>query len=696
MERIAIITPCILPVPATKGGAVEGLITRIIEENEKKNQFIIDLYCIKDENSKEIKYNSTHLLYVDRSPIIAFVDNKTDAIYRRIGSNSKRLLDKKVLDLFIERTNELEENYSAVIVQNLMSTAIEIVNFCRGKYEIPVFFHMHNCVDVYRSPQYIRELVKAGVQFIAVSNYIKDEILCCDKNAVVNVLYNGVNQNNRIKKDEKEKATKFLYSGRIIPDKGVKELVIAFSQYIDRLDISERKEYGLDIIGFSDKKTHYEKTVIKYAEKNKDNIHCLKMISSEKILQKYYDYDVVVMPTQNMEPFGLVALETISRGIPLITTNSGALPEILGDGAVIIDRGASFLDDLEKALGRLSLDYEYRRTIAEKGFIRSKKIADFNIDNYYENFVDVISEKCENATVSVIVPVYNVEQYLDRCVNSLINQSYTQLEIILVDDGSTDSSGMLCDAFAQKDQRIKVVHQQNQGLSAARNSGLEIMSGDLVFFCDSDDYLNTDAIKSMVTKMYRDHADIVACGIMLTGDKEELFTNENCGMWSGHEAVIQMMRTNNICTVAWNKLYKKHLFDAVRFPIGVLHEDEATTYKLIYKAKIVSFTPVPYYYYYQRNSGIMGEKISDRSHYYIDALKERVLFFEQNKEDNLIQHSLISLLDGIKYIYRNTDDKKIKKKMTQAYKESIKKWKTPDIMGVGKAMSLLLWECIRY
>ncbi|SEL73257.1 Glycosyl transferases group 1 [Butyrivibrio sp. ob235] len=698
MSKIAIITPCLLPVPAIKGGAVERLITGIIDDNEKYNKFDIDLYCISDKNTNEFAFNKTHIINVYNDGVDKYIDKFTDSLYRRIPNvSSKRLLDKQIIKCFSARLQQLDGIYDAIVVQNVMSTALEIVEFCQGKYEIPIYFHMHNCVDVYRSPYYVKKLVQNGVQFIAVSEYIKKEILECDRNAVVHVLYNGVSLKNVQKKDVGEDAArKFLYSGRIIPGKGVKELVLAFGNFLDKLNLEEKREYRLDIIGFSDSLTLYERQVMNIAQKYSENICCLKKISADAILEKYYDYDVIVMPTKGMEPFGLVALETISRGIPLITTNSGALPEIVGAGAEIVDKSNNFVDNLEKSIWRLSHDNNLKKDIAEKGFARAREIDDFNLDKYYSNFISIINKENDTGVISIIVPVYNVEKYLDRCVDSIEKQIYRNLEVILVDDGSTDSSGDICDKYAKLDPRIKVIHQENQGLSAARNSGLEIAKGELVFFLDSDDYIEPETIESMAQKMVKDHADIVACGIKLTGDKNEIFTSSECGMWSGHEAVIQMMRTNNVCSVAWNKLYKRNLFNSIRFPAGMLHEDEATTYKLLYKAKLVSYTPETFYCYFQRSNGIMGEKISERSRHFIKAIQERIAFFDEQDEKDLVQHSRITLLDGIKYAYRNEKDVKRKKELLKMYQSNIGFGNAPEVMGVRKASALLLWKYLRY
>ena len=696
MKRLAIITPCVLPVPAVKGGAVEGLITKIIEDNEKHKQYEIDLYCLDD--GKEYEFKHTNLLRVKQSYLIRGCDKVLDAIYRRIQeSSSKRILDKEIVKQFSERIEQLTIPYDAVVVENHMSTALKIIKACKGRYEIPIYFHMHNNVDVYRSPKYITELVKNGVQFIAVSEYIKTEIMACDKNAVVKILYNGIDLNNCHKKEnQKDTANKFLYIGRVIPGKGVRELVTAFGSFLDKLTYAEKKEYKLDIVGFLDTPTLYEREVFNLAKRYSGNINCIKKISATHALLKYYEYDAVIMPTKNMEPFGLVALEAIARGVPLIITDSGALPEVVGDGAMVIENDDNLVANLEHAIKVISSDLAIRKDISDRGYKRAREINEFNIDNYYSGFVKTISGDNFAKTVSIIVPVYNVEKYLDRCMHSLINQTYTDLEIILVNDGSTDDSGKMCDQYLNSDSRIKVIHQENQGLSAARNTGLDVAKGELVFFVDSDDYLDVCAIEMMISKMSRDQADIVACGIKKVGDIDELFTNKNPGMWSGHESVIQMMRNNNLCTVAWNKLYKRELFENIKYPIGVLHEDEATTYKLLYESSIVSYTPKPYYYYFQRDNSIMAEKVSERNDQFLEALRNRVIYFEEKSEKDLIEHSRISLLEGIKYGYRNEGSKSRKSALTKEYDKNLCLRNVPRVCGVKKTFALLLWKYLRY
>ncbi|MCR5557046.1 MAG: glycosyltransferase [Butyrivibrio sp.] len=691
-------------MPATMGGAVEELITRIVSDNEIQEELSIDLFSIYDDNDENDQLRRTRVISVYYNNTQRLMDRFLDKAHRTVeGSEGYRLFDKNIAEAFEERLLDLDEPYDAVIVENQVSIARKIVDISRKAYEFPIFFHMHNDVDIYRSPKGLRELASKGVQFIAVSKYIKSQILRYAGEAVVHVLYNGTEVAGDFAELEEKKTDKvrFLYAGRIIPEKGVLELVEAYDKLLVLAGSEIRSRISLDIIGFSSNQTKYEKQVRNLAGKQ-DGINCKRRISTSDMSRKYNDYDVVVMPTMNEEPFGLVALETMSRGLPLITTNSGALPEVVGDGALIVEKSGDFTTKLADAMLRLASDKDLRNELGKRAYARARDVADFDIKNYYGGFVRIIDVAGHNDKISIVVPIFNVSHYLEKCVNSLLEQTYTNIEVLLIDDGSTDNSGELCDSFAKRDSRVKVIHQANQGLSGARNTGLDNATGEYVFFCDSDDFLQKDALVSMYDRLCRDNADIVACGISCVWDdydesgREELFTNSTPGTFSGREAVKQMTITNNICTVAWNKLYRRSLFENIRFPVGALHEDEATVYKLLYEARIVAYTPDPYYKYYQRTAGIMGGSLGNRGGYLITALTDRIKFFEEKNDTELIEYSRIALLERIKYIYRNVTDKQDRKELAKVYGENITFKSAPVVAGVKKRLALLLWKYIKY
>lgn len=234
----------------------------------------------------------------------------------------------------------------------------------------------------------------------------------------------------------------------------------------------------------------------------------------------------------------------------------------------------------------------------------------------------------ENILVSVIVPIYNVEKYLPKCLDSIIHQSYENLEIILVDDGSTDKCPLICDDYAKKDKRIKVIHKNNGGLSDARNVGLEIAKGEYCAFIDSDDYVDTDFIKTLINSAINSHSDIAVCayyidsGMNLTKQKA---TTEKEISFNNIQAMKDFFAQKSICGVmTWNKLYKRSLFtnNEITFPIGRIHEDNFTTYKLLYFAARVCYISDPLYYYVNRPGSIMNRGYSNNTLDIIDAAEE--------------------------------------------------------------------------
>ncbi|MBT1164794.1 glycosyltransferase family 2 protein [Bifidobacterium felsineum] len=190
--------------------------------------------------------------------------------------------------------------------------------------------------------------------------------------------------------------------------------------------------------------------------------------------------------------------------------------------------------------------------------------------------------------VSVIVPVYNVARTLDRCVNSILHQTYQHLEIILIDDGSTDGSSRLCDALDARDSRIKVIHQRNQGLSAARNVGVDHAHGVFVCFVDSDDWLMPEYVGSMVDAAVRYQADMVICGysnVSMSGNTSQSLPYG--GVCNGREYLNHADIINSVYTVAWNRLYRIDLCRTVRFPDNLLYEDRYTFFRFFHEANIV-------------------------------------------------------------------------------------------------------------
>ena len=195
--------------------------------------------------------------------------------------------------------------------------------------------------------------------------------------------------------------------------------------------------------------------------------------------------------------------------------------------------------------------------------------------------------------VSVIVPVYNVENYLEECVNSILNQTYENLEIILVDDGSKDSSGKMCDVFTQKYENVKCVHKENGGLSDARNYGIKYATGEYIVFIDSDDFIKENMIEKMLEKIAMTNSDICVC------DMEYLYDNGNIEFASGGDFDVTSDKLVDINNSACNKMYKTSMFSDISFPVGKYYEDLATIPILMHKANKVCKVNEAFYVYFR-------------------------------------------------------------------------------------------------
>lgn len=220
--------------------------------------------------------------------------------------------------------------------------------------------------------------------------------------------------------------------------------------------------------------------------------------------------------------------------------------------------------------------------------------------------------------ISVIVPVYNVQNYMGRCVESILAQTYTKLDIILVDDGSTDASGKICDEFAKKDVRIRIIHKENGGLSDARNAGMQEARGEYYAFVDSDDYIAADYIAYLYHLMHTNQAQISSCGYEKVCEGQEDIKNSVCNendslrVFNSHEGLFHLLYQRGMFVSAWGRLFKADLFGDIRFPKGKLHEDVAVLYKLYDAAdRIVCGSKIKYYYL-QRSDSIINVKFDKR------------------------------------------------------------------------------------
>ncbi len=233
--------------------------------------------------------------------------------------------------------------------------------------------------------------------------------------------------------------------------------------------------------------------------------------------------------------------------------------------------------------------------------------------------------------VSVIVPAYNVGRYVKRCLDTIVGQTYRNIEILVIDDGSTDETGRICDEIARTDERICVIHQANQGLSGARNTGLDHAKGSYVLFVDSDDWINKDMVRFLHSLAKEYNAQIAACGTEVVDDNGHVAYHlddlEEIKVFSKIEAMKELPHDQRIRNVAWNKLYSKSLFEATRFPVGMIFEDIATTYALVDKADCVVYSGKPLYYYYKSDTSILRSAFSAKWFDKVTACKMRADYY---------------------------------------------------------------------
>lgn len=235
--------------------------------------------------------------------------------------------------------------------------------------------------------------------------------------------------------------------------------------------------------------------------------------------------------------------------------------------------------------------------------------------------------------ISVIVPVYKVEPYLSRCIDSILSQTFTDFELILVDDGSPDNCGKICDEYAEKDERIQVIHKENGGLSSARNAGIDWAfansNSQWLTFIDSDDWIHPQYLELLLFGATSTNTDICVCEYTETSEFSdfEKFDNTNTQMLSPEELFVYYHIT---ATVAWCKLYKKSCFETIRYPLGKLHEDEYTTYKILFEKSLFSYLKEPLYFYFTNPYGIIRSEWSPKRLDAITAYEEQIAFFRKS------------------------------------------------------------------
>ncbi len=296
--------------------------------------------------------------------------------------------------------------------------------------------------------------------------------------------------------------------------------------------------------------------------------------------------------------------------------------------------------------------------------------------------------------ISIIVPVYNVERYVEKCVQSICCQSFSNLEIILVDDGSTDRSGIICDEWAQRDCRIRVIHKENGGLSDARNAGIESASGEWFMFVDSDDTITPDTVESLYMAASAHNCEIAVCNIVRIyddGATEPFYKPvSQLTVWDGQQR-FETLKQPSAC----NKLFRADLFRDVRFPKGKFYEDTFVYHILAHRAKRIVLTGHDGYYYLSRRESILGHpRYTDRYFDFIEAVYNRMTYLVENQVEYYGEEACLSMYAAVA-----NGEKFIKKTDTNVSKfEQMRSWyktayshlmKHPDT-GIKQKLRLVL------
>lgn len=264
--------------------------------------------------------------------------------------------------------------------------------------------------------------------------------------------------------------------------------------------------------------------------------------------------------------------------------------------------------------------------------------------------------------VSIIIPIYNVENYLERCISSVAAQSYQNLEILLVDDGSTDRSGRICDQWAERDPRVRVIHQPNGGVSAARNAGLQAAIGTWIIQVDSDDHIAPYAVEKLMRSAQTTGADMVICDFVKGSDEAFCFTENADAMVETADGISVIHRIydgdHNALRygVPWCKMGRRQLYDGIRYPDGKIFEDIYTTHKLLFRCARIAVLDAPLFYYFQRPGSIMNASFSMKKLDYLQALVERVEFFAAHGLGELERNAYDELLHSLIWEYSRTRD----------------------------------------
>ena len=275
--------------------------------------------------------------------------------------------------------------------------------------------------------------------------------------------------------------------------------------------------------------------------------------------------------------------------------------------------------------------------------------------------------------ISVIVPVYNVRPYLEKCFDSIARQSYQNLEIILVDDGSTDGSGELCEDLSKRDGRVRVIHKKNGGLGSARNAGMDAARGELLSFVDSDDWIEPGMYETLSGIMCRENAQIIACGIKRVSETGEVsYYQDNLkerSVYTREEALIELPKNERLSNSMCNKLFRRETIQGLHINEQIYYEDNPFTPQCIARAERIAYTAEPFYCYFERTGSISRKKFSEREFDRVTADRMRLEFYHEHFPQCEYATAIAYIGSGLKVYYQSRGNRAVRAQRIRLRKE---------------------------
>ena len=278
--------------------------------------------------------------------------------------------------------------------------------------------------------------------------------------------------------------------------------------------------------------------------------------------------------------------------------------------------------------------------------------------------------------ISVIIPVYNVRPYLEKCFASVAGQNWRNLEIILVDDGETDGSGDLCEELARRDSRVRVIHKKNGGLGSARNAGIDAAKGEILSFVDSDDWIEPGMYDAMTEIMHRENAQIIACGIKRVSEAGTVsFYQDNLEerrVFTREEALIELPKNERLSNSMCNKLFRRETIKGLHINEQIFYEDNPFTPQCIARAERVAYTAEPFYCYFERSGSISRKSFSVREFDRVTADRMRLDFYHEHFPQCEFAAAIAYIGSGLKVYYQSRDCQEARERRTEL-KEELKR-----------------------